>query len=78
MKSSEQQRCHTKAKEGADTMTTNEVIHVQQQENAWENVRKQKQIGEWIRQRKASRREKELALEKQFVEQRNMINRNEK
>ena len=59
-------------------MTTNEMIHVQQQENAWENVRKQKQIGEWIRRHKASRREKELALEKQFVEQRNMINRNEK
>ena len=59
-------------------MTTNEMIHIDKKESAWENVRKQNQMLEWIYRRRARRREKELSFEKQFIEQRNMINRNAK
>lgn len=59
-------------------MITKEMIHAQQQENAWENVQKQNQVLEWIHRNKAKRREKDLAYEKQFAEQRNMINRSTK
>ena len=59
-------------------MTTKEMIHAQQQENAWENARKQNQVLEWIYRCRARRREKDLAFEKQFTERRNMINRSTK
>ena len=59
-------------------MTTNETIHAQQKENAWENARKQNQVLEWIHRCKARRREKDLVFEKQFTERQNMINRSTK
>ena len=55
-------------------MTTNEMIHVDKKESAWENVRKQNQVLEWYRRRRKIRGEQRLLQEKRYAKMRDMMN----